>query len=57
MSETTYYKRKREVILNRAKDYHKNNKELLRDRAKNKYREFSEQEKSIKREYGKKRIS
>ena len=57
MSETTYYERKREVILNRAKDYHKNNKELLRDRAKNKYREFSEQEKSIKREYGKKRIS
>ena len=25
MSETTYYKRNRDVILNRAKDYYKNN--------------------------------
>ena len=32
MSETTYYQRNREVILNRAKDYYKNNKELLRER-------------------------
>ena len=32
MSETTYYQRKREVILNRAKDYYENNKELLRER-------------------------
>ena len=32
MSETTYYERNREVILNRAKDYYKNNKELLRER-------------------------
>ena len=30
MSETTYYQRNREVILNRAKDYYENNKELLR---------------------------
>ena len=52
MSETTYYKRNREVILNREKDY-ENNKELLRERAKNKYRELSEEEKNIKREYGK----
>ena len=29
MSETTYYQRNREVILNRAKDYYENNKELL----------------------------
>ena len=46
MSETTYYQRNREVILNRAKDYYENNKELLRERererAKNKYRELSE---------------
>ena len=34
MSETTYYKKNREVILNRAKDYYENNKELLRERAK-----------------------
>ena len=39
MSETTYYKRNRDVILNRAKDYYKNNKELLRERAKNRYTE------------------
>ena len=46
MSETTYYQRNREVILNRAKDYYENNKELLRERAKNKYRELSEEEKT-----------
>ena len=40
MSETTYYKKNREVILNRAKDYCENNKELLRERerTKNQYR-------------------
>ena len=32
MSETTYYQRNREVILNRAKDYYENIKELLRER-------------------------
>ena len=32
MSETTYYRRNRVVILNRAKDYYENNKELLRER-------------------------
>ena len=31
MSGTTYYQRKREVILKRAKDYYEN-KELLRER-------------------------
>ena len=57
MSETICYKRNREVILNRAKDYYENNKELLREREQkiNKYRELSEEEKNIKREYGKKR--
>ena len=44
------------MILNRAKDYYENNKELLRERAKNKYRELSEVEKNMKREYGKKDI-
>ena len=34
MSETTYYERNREVLLNTAKDYYENNKELLRERAK-----------------------
>ena len=32
MSETTYYQRNTEVILNRAKDYYENSKELLRER-------------------------
>ena len=32
MSETTYYQKSREVILNRAKGYYENNKELLRER-------------------------
>ena len=54
MNETTCYQRNREVILNRAKDYYENNKELLIKRAKNKYRELSEEEKNIKRGYGKK---
>ena len=46
MSETTYYHRNREVILNRAKDLYENNKELLREvEQKNKYRESSEEEK------------
>ena len=44
-----------EVILSRAKDYYENNKELLRERAKNKYRKLSEEEKNLKREYGKKK--
>ena len=55
MNGTTYYQRNREVILNRAKDYYEINKELLRKRATNKYRELSEEEKNIKREYGKNR--
>ena len=51
MSET-YYQSKTEVILNRAKDYYENNKDVLREKAKNRYRELSEQEKDIKRRYG-----
>ena len=51
MSETTYYERNRNVILNRAKDYYENNKELLRDRAKTKYRKIPENEKDVKRLY------
>ena len=57
MSETTYYQRNREVILNRAKDYYENNKELLRERAENKYRELSEEEKKYKKRVWKKKIS
>ena len=32
MSETSYYERNKEVILNRAKDYYENSKELLGER-------------------------
>ena len=38
MSQTTYYQRNRDIMLNRAKEYYENNEELLRERAKNKYR-------------------
>ena len=54
MSETTYYQRNREVILNRAKDYQENDTERLREQARDKYRNLSEEEKNKKREYGKK---
>ena len=57
MSETTYYEKNRDVILNRAKDYYENNKELLNERAKSKYRELSEEEKKYKERIWKKQIS
>ena len=47
----TYYKKN--VILNRAKDYYENNKERLREQARDKYKNLSEEEKNKKREYGK----
>ena len=52
MSETTYCKRNKKVILNRAKEYYENNKEVLTERARNTYKKLSEEEKNIKREYG-----
>ena len=51
MSDTTYYQRKRGVILNRAKNYYKNDKERLREQARDKYRNLSQEEKNKKREY------
>ena len=45
MSETTYYQRNREVILNRATEYYQNNRKVLRAKARNKYRELSEDKK------------
>ena len=56
MSEKTYYKRNRDVILNTAKDYYENDKERLREQARDKYRNLSEKEKNKKREYGKTNI-
>ena len=55
MSETTFYKRNRETVLNRAKCYYKNNKEELKEKARNKYRELYDEEKNIKRKYGRNR--
>ena len=52
MSESaylTYYRRNREVILNRAKDYYENVKKRLRREARDKYGNLSEEE-NIKRE-------
>ena len=51
MSGETYYQRSKPVILNGAKDYYENNKDELRERAKYKYRELSEEEKDVKRQY------
>ena len=42
-------------MLNRTKIYYHDNIEVLREKAKNKYRELSEEEKNIKREYGRSR--
>ena len=47
MSEITdlsYYQRKRDVILNKAKDYYKNNKDRLKEQARDKYRSLSYEE-------------
>ena len=45
MSETTYYQKNKDAIINRAKKYYQNNIEFLRERARNKYRELPEEEK------------
>ena len=58
MSESaylTYYRRNRDVILNRATDYYENDQERLREQVRGKYRNLSVEEKNKKREYGKNR--
>ena len=55
MSEQTYYQNHRDVILKRAKDYYENDKNRLTEQAIKKYKELSEGEKYIKREYGRNR--
>ena len=47
--EKTYYKKNRDVILNRTKDYYENDKERLRKQARDKYRNLSKEQKKIKR--------
>ena len=52
MSESaylTYYQRKRDVILNRAKYYYENDKERSREQARHQYRNLSEEAKNKKR--------
>ena len=52
MSESaylTYYQKKWDVILNKAKDYYENYKERLREQTREKYRNLSENKK-IKKE-------
>ena len=45
------------MTLNRAKDYYENGKERLTEQAREKYRSLSEEEKNLKREYGKNRYN
>ena len=54
MNNLTYHQRKREIMLNRAKDYYENDKERLGEQARDKYRNLSEEEKNKTKEYGKK---
>ena len=49
MSNTIYYKKNRDVILNRAKSYYENDKNRLREQARDKYRNLSEEDKNKKR--------
>ena len=51
----TYYQKNKEAKLNKAKGYYKNNKERIREQARGKFRNLFEEEKYIKREYGKNR--
>ena len=46
-TDLTYYQKKRNVILNKAKDYYKNNKHRLRVQARDKYKNLSEEEKTV----------
>ena len=50
--KTTYFQRNREIRLSWAKTYDENNKERLREEAKNRFRKLSNEERKIKREYG-----
>ena len=52
MSNTTYYPKNRDVILNRGKDYYENDRKRLREQARDNYRNLSEEDKNKKREYG-----
>ena len=55
MSDLTYYQRKRDAILHRAKNYQENDKKRLKKESRDKCRNLSEEEKNEKRGYGKNR--
>ena len=44
IADLTYYQKKQNVILNKAKDYYKNNKDGLSEQARDKYSSLSEEE-------------
>ena len=46
MSNTTYYGKNRDVILNWAKDYYENDKKRLKEQARDNYRNLSEEDKN-----------
>ena len=48
MGDLTYYRRNKDMILNRAKDYCENGKEWLRELTRDKYRNLSEEVKNKK---------
>ena len=48
-ADLIYYKKTREVILNRAKDYYENDKKRLKRQARDKCRNLSEEEENKKR--------
>ena len=54
MSKTTYYKKNRDVLLNKSKEYYRNNRELIRQPANNKYKLLSEDEKKNNKRISKK---
>ena len=56
-NKNAYHQRNGEKLLKRQKAYYKNNKERLKEQARNKYRELSNEEKSIKNRIWKKLIS
>ena len=51
MSDLTYHKKNKDVILSRADDYYENDKERLRKQATDKDRNLSVEEKNKKREH------
>ena len=55
MSNTTYYQKNWDVILNIAKNRYENDKERLREQPRDKYRNLSEEKKIEKGEYRKNR--